>query len=147
MKTALFFLICGLGLAGCDKSDMSQTPTPATPSLSTNNPAPNNMATNATTQPDNTGINARDQATNAITAGSQGQGKSDVVTTADIRKRIMAANLSVNAQNVKVVALNGKVTLRGPVENQNEKDSIGKMATDVVGTDNVDNQLDVKPSN
>jgi osmotically-inducible protein OsmY len=142
MKTALFLTICGIGLAGCSKNDTSQATTPAAPSVSANDTAPN-----ATTQPDNTGVNVRDQASNAITAGSQGQGKSDVDVTADIRKRIMAANLSINAQNVKVVSLDGKVTLRGPVNNQNEKDSIGQIATDVAGANNVDNQLDIIASN
>jgi hyperosmotically inducible periplasmic protein len=140
MKTALFLLICGIGLAGCDKNDTSQTANPAAPTVSTND-------TSATTQPDNTGVNARDRAADAVTAGSQGQGKSDIVVTANIRQRIMAAHMSVNAQNVKIVSQNGKVTLRGPVDNQNEKDSIGQMATDVAGADNVDNQLDIKASN
>jgi hyperosmotically inducible periplasmic protein len=142
MTKVLLFMICGIGLAGCEKSETSQATPPAAPSVSTNDTAPN-----ATTQPDNTGINARDQSADAVTAGSQGQGKSDVVVTADIRKRIMAANMSVDAQNVKVVSQNGKVTLRGPVDNQNEKDSISQIATDIAGADNVDNQLDIKPSN
>ena len=143
MKTALFLMVSGIGLAACDRSDKTQTTdTTAPPSVSTNNTPPN-----ATTQPDNTGVNARDGAADAVTAGLQGQGKSDVVITADIRKRIMAANMSVNAENVKVVSENGKVTLRGPVNNQGEKDSIGQIATDVAGADNIDNQLDVKPSN
>jgi osmotically-inducible protein OsmY len=142
MKKVLFLMVCGIGLAGCDKNDTSQTTTPEAPSLSTND-----MAPNATTQPDNTGINTRDRATDAVTAGSQGQGKSDVDLTADIRKRIMAANMSVDAENVKVVSQNGKVTLRGPVNNQSEKDSIGQIATDVAGANNVDNQLDIKSSN
>jgi hyperosmotically inducible protein len=142
MKTALFLLVCGIGLVGCDKGDKPQTTDTAPPAVSTNNTTPN-----ATTQPDNTGVNVRDRAADAITAGLQGQGKSDVVITADIRKRIMAANMSVNAQNAKVVSQNGKVTLRGPVNSQSEKDSIGQIATDVAGADNVDNQLDVKATN
>jgi len=134
--------MCGVGLAGCDKSGNPQTTDAAPPSVSTNDTTPN-----ATTQPDNTGVNARDRAANAVPAGLQGQGKSDVDITADIRKQIMAANMSVNAQNAKVVSQNGKVTLRGPVNTQGEKDSIGQIATNVVGADNVDNQLDVKASN
>jgi hyperosmotically inducible protein len=142
VKTALFLMVCGIGLAGCDKGDKTQTTDTAAPSVSTNGTPPN-----ATTQPDNTGVNVKDRAADAVTAGSQGQGKSDVVITADIRRRIMAANMSVNAENVKVVTQNGKVTLRGPVDNQSEKDSIGQIATDVTGADNVDNQLDIKASN
>ena len=36
------------------------------------------------------------------------------------------------------------MTLRGPVNTQDEKDRIGKMATDTAGAGNVDNQLEVK---
>jgi hypothetical protein len=135
-------MICGIGLAGCEKSDKPQTTDTAAPSVSTNDTTPN-----ATTQPDNTGVNVRDQAADAVTAGLQGQGKSDVDLTAGIRQRIMAANMSTNAENVKVVSQNGKVTLRGPVNNQNEKDNIGQIASDVAGANNVDNQLDIKASN
>lgn len=142
MKTALFLTVCAIGLAGCDRNETSQTTPPTPAGVSTND-----TAANATTQPDNTGVNTRDQAADAVTAGSQGQGKSDVEITADIRKRIMAANLSVNAQNAKVVSQNGKVTLKGPVNSQNEKDSIGQMAAEVAGSNNVDNELDVKASN
>lgn len=142
MKTILFLLVCGVGLTGCNKNDKSQTTDSAPPSVSTND-----MTPNATTQPDNTGVNTRDRAADAVTAGLQGQAKSDVVITADIRKRIMAANLSVNAQNVKIVSQSGKVTLRGPVNTEGEKDSIGQIAKDVAGSDNVDNQIDVKASN
>jgi osmotically-inducible protein OsmY len=142
MKMALFLVICGIGLAGCDKSETSQTTTPAAPTVSTSDAAPT-----ATTQPDNTGVNTRDRSNDAVTAASQGQGKSDVDVTADIRRRIMAGHMSVNAENVKVVSQNGKVTLRGPVDTQSEKDSIGQMATDVVGANNVDNQLDIKAGN
>lgn len=140
MKTALFLLICGIALAGCDKSDTSQTPSPAAPAAATND------VTTPATQPDNTAVNVRDQAASAITAGMQGQGKTDVQMTADIRQRIMAGKMSINAQNIKIVTQSGRVTLRGPVNNQDEKDSIGKMANDVAGAANVDNELEVKPS-
>jgi osmotically-inducible protein OsmY len=76
----------------------------------------------------------------------QGQGKTDVQMTADIRQKVMAAKMSVNAQNVKIVTQSGKVTLRGPVNSQDEKDSIGRMANDVAGAANVDNELDIKPN-
>ena len=39
--------------------------------------------------------------------------KSDIEITAQIRRQVMKANLSINAQNVKVVSQNGKVKLRG----------------------------------
>jgi hyperosmotically inducible periplasmic protein len=134
MKTLLTVFISGLLLAGCDqKSD--DKPAATTP--------PTAAAQNKL--PDNTGTNVRDRDPNAVTPSIAGQGKSDVEMAADIRRRIMAGNMSINAQNVKVVLASGKVTLRGPVNTQDEKDKIAKLASDVVGFDNVDNQLEVKP--
>ena len=134
----LIAILCGAGLAACDKE--STAPTSYAPSGNPGN------QTAAQTMPDNTGINTRDRATDAKTAGMQGQGKSDVDITADIRKRVMATQLSMNAKNCKIVALDGKVTLRGPVKDQTEKDDIGRIAGDVVGVDKVDNQLDIQPN-
>ena len=34
MKAAIFLLICGMGLAGCDKTESSQTANPAAPGSS-----------------------------------------------------------------------------------------------------------------
>jgi osmotically-inducible protein OsmY len=67
-----------------------------------------------------------------------------VKTTAEIRKRITATEgLSINAQNAKVITSGGKVTLRGPVESAAERDTIDRIARDVAGEANVDNQLEV----
>jgi len=140
MKIPLFLLVCAVGLAGCSKSsDSSQT----TGTTASGTPA-SDMTSTSTTQPNNTGINTRDRAPGAITAGVQGQGKSDVDITADIRRRVMDGKMSVAAQNVKIISMSGKVTLRGPVNTQDERDSIGRMANDVAGQDNVDNQLEIK---
>jgi hyperosmotically inducible protein len=67
-----------------------------------------------------------------------------VDTTREIRQQIMAANsLSVDARNVKVITLNGRVTLRGPVANEQEKQTIADIAAKVTPAANVDNQLQV----
>ncbi|MBC7854639.1 MAG: BON domain-containing protein, partial [Pirellulaceae bacterium] len=64
--------------------------------------------------------------------------------TADIRKQILAhEDMSINARNVKIITADGKVTLRGPVNSPSERDIIEKIARDVAGKDNVDNQLEV----
>jgi hyperosmotically inducible protein len=151
MKTSIILLICGIGLAGCSqKSEVAQSQSPSPSATATNDvsnaPATQPDAYTATTQPDNTAINTRDRDSGAITAGMQGQDKSDVDITADIRRRIMGGNMSIDAQNVKVICQSGKVTLRGPVNTQQEKDSIGNMANDVAGPANVDNELEVKPN-
>ena len=51
--------------------------------------------------------------------------------------------MSVNARNVKIITADGKVTLRGPVNTQEEKDAIDGIAKNVAGKDNVDNQIEV----
>ena len=94
--------------------------------------------------PDNSGVNVRDRAPDAKTAGAAGQAKSDVQLAADIRKGIMDTQMSMNAKNSKIVVQSGKVTLRGPVKTQEEKDAIGRIAIDVAGAANVDNQLEVE---
>jgi hypothetical protein len=94
---------------------------------------------------DNTAQNVRDRAENALTPLSQGNSAADVETTREIRKQIMAADgLSIDARNVKVITLDGHVTLRGPVNNQEEKQRIGDIAAKVASPANVDNQLQVK---
>ncbi len=140
MKRILLAMTCAFGLAGCGNEPDNSSTTPMTPP-----PAPRAQAVTPAPPPapDNSGVNTRDRDTNARTAGVQGQTKTDVDVTADIRQRIMAASLSVNAQNCKIVTQSGRVTLRGPVKDQTERDAIGTMAIDVAGAANVDNQLEI----
>lgn len=57
-----------------------------------------------------------------------------------------ADSLSAMAKNIKVITIDGKVTLRGPVHSEQEKQSIASMAEKVAGTGTVNNQLEVKKS-
>lgn len=98
-----------------------------------------------TKEPDNTARNARDRDARMLTPLDQGSSKSDTEITAHIRKEIMATkNMSVNAQNVKIITQNGKVTLRGPVNSAEEKGAIADIATRFVRPENVVSQLEVK---
>lgn len=93
---------------------------------------------------DNTARNLRDKEGNTLTAGDQGNSPGDIAITADIRKAVMARDgLSVNAQNVKIITINGRVTLRGPVNSEEERTIIGDIAGGVVEASAVDNQLEV----
>jgi hypothetical protein len=94
---------------------------------------------------DSTEKNVRDRDNATLTPSDQAQGsKQDVDKTRRIRKAIMSdKSLSTNAQNIKIVTLNGRTTLRGPVKNVAEQQSILKKARKVVGTKNVENQLEV----
>jgi hyperosmotically inducible periplasmic protein len=94
---------------------------------------------------DNTALNRRDRDGSTLTPGDQGGSATDVAITARIRKAVLAKEgLSVNAQNVKIITVNGRVTLRGPVNTEAEKRAIGEIAEHAVAPASVDNQLEVK---
>lgn len=96
---------------------------------------------------DNTARNRRDTEPTAKTPMDQSNSSTDVKITADIRSAILAdEQMSVNAQNCKVITDAGVVTLRGPVESQAEKDAIETKARAVAGVVRVVNELEVKAS-
>jgi hyperosmotically inducible periplasmic protein len=95
-------------------------------------------------QPDNTAVNVRDRDRDAKTPIDQNENQADVNTTANIRKQVVDTKMSVTAQNAKIITQNGKVTLRGPVDSQEEKQKIEEIARSVAGAGNVDSQLEVK---
>ena len=96
-------------------------------------------------KPDNTAVNERDRAGKEVTPLDQGNNKSDTQITANIRKGVMARDgLSVSAQNVKIITANGRVTLRGPVETEDERRIIEELAVAATSAGSVDNQLEVK---
>lgn len=98
-----------------------------------------------TAQPDNTKVNKRDRAKEAPTADQQKENKSDRELTRDIRKAVVAdKSLSTYAHNVKIIAQNGTVTLKGPVHTEEEKKAIVAKATEVVGASNVKDEITVK---
>jgi osmotically-inducible protein OsmY len=93
---------------------------------------------------DNTGRNVRDRDENAKTADQQSNSEGDLDITRNIRQMIVQdKSLSTSAHNVKIVTVDGVVTLRGPVVSQEEKSSIAKKATKVAGVRKVENQLEV----
>ena len=100
--------------------------------------------TKATTDVDNTRRNARDRNDETLTPMDQGNSTADIRITASIRREITAAeNMSVNAQNVKIITKDGHVTLRGPINSPEEKQLIGEIAERIARPANVDNQLEV----
>lgn len=133
MRIWTLTLISLAAAAGCGQIDSSRPVT---------TPGP---ATNA---PDNTAVNKRDANPDATkTPIDQNENQADVQKTADIRKRIVdTPDLSINARNAKIITANGKVTLRGPVNSESERELLGKIALAVAGEGNVDNQLEVAAS-
>jgi len=97
------------------------------------------------TAPNNSAVNARDRAPGAMTAGQQSNAKSDLELTREIRRAVMKDDsLSILAHNVKIVSLNGDVTLRGPVNTKHERGAVGREARKIAGAGHVDNLLEVK---
>jgi hyperosmotically inducible periplasmic protein len=98
-----------------------------------------------TPPPDNTKTNQRDRAATAKTADQAKNNTSDRELMQKIRKSIMDdKSLSTYGHNVKIIAENGKVTLKGPVRSAEEKQSIEQKATEVAGAGNVTNELTIK---
>lgn len=97
-----------------------------------------------TTDADNTGKNTRDASGDTLTPIDQSNDPADIKITAEARKLVVAdESLSIQAKNVKIITVDGVVTLRGPVETAKEKTLIAKCAKKA-GAKSVVNQLEVK---
>ena len=95
--------------------------------------------------PDNTKVNKRDTKSSTVTPLDQGESQADLDITKKIRQAVVGDHsLSFTAKNVKIITRDGKVTLRGPVNTTEERNSIQAAAAKVAGSSNVDNQLEVK---
>ena len=125
MKKIAVALVLSSALLGLGTASMAQDPNAAAP--------------------DNSAVNVRDRAPDAMTAGQQSNAKSDVELTREIRRAVVKDDsLSTLAHNVKIVAANGSVILRGPVKTEQEKVDIANKAQAIAGANKVDNQLEVK---
>ncbi|MGA2181125.1 MAG: PRC-barrel domain-containing protein [Verrucomicrobiota bacterium] len=103
------------------------------------------FSTTATTGADNTRPNVRDRDSSTLTTLERDNSQGDVNTEAQIRKEIIAdSRMSVNAKNVKITAIDGRVILCGPVNTAEEKRLIGEIADRIAHAGNVDNQLEVQ---
>jgi osmotically-inducible protein OsmY len=112
-------LFIALTLAACSDSDNSRS----------SKPNDNQMASRADKD---------------VTASDQPENDADRKILQEVRQALTSdSSLSTSAQNVTVVSNNGKVTLRGSVKDDSEKQKIANKATQVAGVNNVDNQLTV----
>jgi len=104
----------------------------------------NAMSTNA----DNTAVNNRDRNDSESTADQAQNDLSDRQIMQKIRKSVIAdKSLSTYAHNVKIIAENGQVTLKGPVRSAAEKQTIERKAIKIAGADNVTNEMSIKGQN
>lgn len=96
---------------------------------------------------ENTGLNTRDSSGNTLTSGDQSETSADRTVTQNVRQAIVSDNsLTALAKNIKIITKNGVVTLRGPVNTDREKQTIGNKVMQVPGVIRVDNQLEVSAS-
>jgi hypothetical protein len=109
---------------------------------SANTPEP--AASGARAAPDNTKSNREDPSNRNHTADDQKSNESDLKITQQIRRSVMAdKDLSTYAHNIKIVSVNGTVTLNGVVHGEAEKAQLAQKAAEVVGHDHVVNQIKV----
>jgi osmotically-inducible protein OsmY len=94
---------------------------------------------------DDTGRNVRDRDDRTLTPMDQGTTEGDRTITQQIRKEVTDRDeLSTNAKNVKIITVDGVVTLRGPVKSQGEKTTIASIARKAAGVKRVDDQTEVE---
>ena len=92
---------------------------------------------------DNTGRNVRDRDDRTLTSEDQSENKADRELTQKIRKAVVEDDsLSASAHNIKIITVDGVVTLRGPVKSAEERNAIGAKAVKIAGAGKVKNQLE-----
>jgi len=120
---ATAFLVSSLGLVWAQDNNASQVPA------------------------DNTKVNQRDRNTSEPTADQQKENTSDRQLTAQIRRSIVKdKSLSTSAHNVKIIAQDGVVTLKGAVKSDAEKQAIESKAAQIAGEGKVTSELQVAPA-
>jgi hyperosmotically inducible protein len=95
---------------------------------------------------DNTRVNQRDRHEASPTADQQKENPADRDLARQIRRALTKdKSLSTNAHNVKVIAQGGAVTLKGPVNSEEEKKAVEAKAAQIAGSDKVTSQIEVAP--
>jgi hyperosmotically inducible periplasmic protein len=110
-KAALVIMFCAVFIIGCGQSSDTTA-----------------------MQHDNTRVNERDRNAAQPTADQQKENKTDRELTQTIRQSVMdEESFSTNAKNIKIISENGWVTLKGPVNSNEEKRSIVAKAVSATG--------------
>lgn len=93
-------------------------------------------------EPDSTGMNERGRYGAGLTADDQAFTGSDNELLARVRRSIVEDDsLSSYAHNIKILANDGKVTLKGPVRSEAEKRSVIEKASRIAGSRNVTSEI------
>ena len=130
MKTSVLALVLAVSFLGCGKNnEVSKSDEPAQ---------------TAAVEPDNSGRNVRDADGTTKTSGDQSESEADRTITQNVRQAVTADDsISTNGKNVKIITVDGTVTLRGPVKSEQEKTNIAAKAQQIAGVKQVDNQLEI----
>ncbi len=90
-------------------------------------------------------VNQRDQSQTEPTADRQKENPADRQLAQQIRRALVKdKSLSSNAHNVKVIAQDGMVTLKGPVNSESEKQTVEAKAAQIAGSDKVTSDIQVR---
>jgi hyperosmotically inducible periplasmic protein len=130
-KNFLLIPILAVAVFACGERDRDKTTTTTV--------APNQVERNADR------MRAVDDRNATLTPFDQSEKEADRVITKKIRMAIIDdGDLSFNGKNIKIITIDGVVTLRGQVDSSQEKDAIQQKAHHVEGVKRVDNQLEVR---
>jgi osmotically-inducible protein OsmY len=93
-----------------------------------------------------TKTNKQGMSSGGVTAEQQGESAQDRELTQKIRQSVMKDKaLSMNAHNVKIITIDGVVTLKGPVASEQEKMAVEELAAEIAGKDNVKSEINIAP--
>jgi osmotically-inducible protein OsmY len=138
MKRIVMSIVCALPVLLNAEHAVAQT--------SASPPDPAAASSPSSAAPDNTKSNKEDSSNRAATADMQKNDARDLDLTKRIRSSVMAdKDLSTYGHNVKIVAVNGTVTLNGVVRSAGEKSQLGAKASAIAGKEHVVNELKVQP--
>ena len=129
MRISALGLVLAFLVVGCSKNEVSKNDQPSQ---------------TAAVAADNSAQNVRDRNDATKTPGDQSENEADRTISQNVRQAVVADDsVSTNGKNVKIITVDGMVTLRGPVKSEKEKTSIGAKAQQVAGVKRVDNQLEI----
>jgi hyperosmotically inducible periplasmic protein len=147
MRSAIVFtLAIGLPAFGCSSHGRQDSPSRISGAEArTVHEAPVTRAESTRHDADNTARNARDREDKTLTPLDQSEKASDLEVTQRIRKSLVRdKSLSTNAKNVKIITVDGAVTLRGPVKSEKERAKIVANAKRIAGAGKVADQLEIE---
>lgn len=82
--------------------------------------------------------------TKALTASSHSTNTLDMETTEKIRRQLMGyGTLSMSAKNIQILTQDGRVSLKGMVTTESERQTVERVAKKIAGEDKVVNETTV----